>query len=200
VLGADHATGDPFVWKNDARNLQAATARIPFAIVLPEPLIASSKNPEAVKDIVRDLNRALDGRAWSQNDVPFFVLTLVSHSPGVRAISAERRWHTLGGERTSPYFVSLKPEAKVIGIDSIADLYGANDAEQSLLPPEKASFVSKPSEITTSCPSLTPIAAAMKTYLTGYVAKCGSDKKSARRAREPKPLDKGENAYTKSEE
>lgn len=200
VLGADHATGDPFVWKNERRNLQAATARIPFAIVLPDALVASSKDPEAVRGVVRDLNRALDGRAWSQNDVPFFVLTLLSRSPGVRAIPAERRWHTLGGERTSPYFVSLTPEAKIIGIDSIADLYGESDAEESLLPPEKASFVSHPSEITTSSPSLIPVAAAMKTYLTGYVAKCGSDKKSARRAREPKPAPKSDHAFTELQE
>jgi hypothetical protein len=200
VLGADHATGDPFVWKNDARNMQAATARIPFAIVLPEGLIASSKNPDVVRATVRDLNQALDGHAWSQNDVPFFLLTLLSRSPGIRAIPAERRWHTLGGERTSPYFVSLKPEAKVIGIDSIADLYGENDAEESLLPSEKASFVSDPSEITTSSPSLTPVAAAMQTYLTGYVAKCGSDKKSARRAREPKRSDRVDNAMTERDD
>ena len=200
VLGADHATGDTFAWKNESRNLQAATARIPFAIVLPDALVASRKNPEKVRELVRALNHALDGHAWSQNDVPFLVLTLLARSPGVRAIPPERRWHTLGGERTSPYFVSLRPEAKVIGIDSVADLYGENDAEESQLPPEKASFVSKPSEITTSSPSLTPVAAAMKTYLTGYVAKCGSDKTKARHAREPKPTDHAGNAYSEREE
>jgi hypothetical protein len=189
VFGADHATGDPFIWKNDARNAQAATARIPFTIVLPDALVASSKDPEAVRALVRELNAALDGHAWSQNDVPMFVLTLLGRGPAMRAIPAERRWHTFGGERTSPYFRALSPAAKIVGIDAIAELYGENDAEQSLLPPEKASFVSKPSEITTSSPSLIPVAATMQSYLRGYVAKCGSDKKRARKAREPKPSD-----------
>jgi hypothetical protein len=40
----------------------------------------------------------------------------------------------------------------------------------------------------------------MKTYLTGYVAKCGSDKTRARKAREPKPTDKGGKAYSEREE
>jgi hypothetical protein len=200
VLGADHATGDTFAWKNESRDRQAATARIPFAIVLPDALVASRRHPDAVRDLVRELNRTLDGHAWSQNDVPFFVLTLLARAPGMREVPPERRWHTLGGERTSPYWMSLKPEAKVIGIDSVADLYGENDAEESQLPPEKASFVSKPSEITTSSPSLIPVAAAMKTYLTGYVAKCGSDKTRARKAREPKPTDKGGKAYSEREE
>lgn len=196
VLGADHATGDPFVWKNEHRNLQAATARIPFVIVLPDALVESARDPGAVRDIVRELDAALDGHAWSQNDAPFFLLALLSRSPGMRAVPPEARWHTLGGERTSPYFVSLRPEAKIIGIDSIAGLYGENDAEESLLPPEKASFVSDPGEITTSSPSLVPVAATMKTYLTGYVAKCGSDPKSAHGAREPKRSDRPESAYS----
>ena len=182
ILGADHATGDPFVWKNEKRNMQAATARIPFAIVLPAGLIASSAHPDAVRDAVRDLNEALDGKAWSQNDVPFFVLTLLSHAPGVRGLEQERRWHTFGGERTSPYFVSLKPEAKILGIDSVAEFYGENDEEESLFPPEKATFVSKPSEITTSSPSLQPVAATMQAYLNGYVAKCANEKSAAREA------------------
>lgn len=199
VLGADHATGDPFVWKNDNRNLQAATARIPFAIVLPEALVASSAHPETVREAVRDLNQALDGKAWSQNDVPFFVLTLLSHAPGVRAIAPELRWHTFGGERTSPYFVSLKPEAKVLGIDSVAEFYGENDAEQSLLPPEKATFVSRPSEITTSSPSLQPVAATMQAYLNGYVAKCATEKKSTARSL-PKAPERAGSVIGKREE
>lgn len=200
VLGADHATSDTFVWKNESRNLQAATARIPFLMVLPDPLVASRRDPEKVREIVRDLNRALDGHAWSQNDAPFFMLALLSQSPGLRAMEAERRWHTMGGERTSPYFVSLKPEAKVIGIDAVADLFGENDAEEPQLPHEKASWVSNPNELATSSPSLTPVAAAMQTYLTGYVARCGEGRKSAHRTHEPKATDRSGNAYTEREE
>ena len=43
IFGADHATADPFVWKTGADwNRHAAHALIPFVILLPEPLIATS--------------------------------------------------------------------------------------------------------------------------------------------------------------
>ncbi|MCW5809383.1 MAG: sulfatase-like hydrolase/transferase [Labilithrix sp.] len=171
VLGADHSTGDPFTWRNPSRNVEAAHARIPFAILLPEPLVANAARPDALRALVRELDAALDGHAWSQNDVPLFVLTLLSHAPGMRALPPERRWHTLGGERTSPYW-RAPADAHAIGIDAVANFYGVDDDARSLLPAEKASFVRDASEITTSCPSLRPVAAALSTFLRGHVARC----------------------------
>ncbi|MDF2698245.1 MAG: hypothetical protein K0S65_6628, partial [Labilithrix sp.] len=99
ILGADHATGDPFVWRPTPEwNRNAAHALIPFAIVLPDPLIAKAAHPERVRELVRQVHAALDHQPWSQNDVPLLVLSLLSHAPGMKALPPEQRWHTLGGE------------------------------------------------------------------------------------------------------
>lgn len=171
VLGADHATSDPWAWETPNRDKQAGLARIPFAIVFPEPLIAASAHPDDVRGLVHALNDAVNGRAWSQNDTPLFVLTLIGHAPGMRALPRSKRWHTLGGERTSPYFSPLHG-AKAQGIDAMSGLFGEDDEGHSLLPAEKAAFVTKPEELFTSSPSLTPVAASMGDFLRDYVVPC----------------------------
>jgi hypothetical protein len=178
VFGADHSTGDPWAWSNATRDVRAATAHIPFTIVLPDPLIDSCKHPEAVRSLVREVGKALDGHPWSQNDVPLLLLTLLSHAPGMKAIPAQRRWHTLGGVRTSPYAKPPHPDAKVWGIDSMAQLFAVNDAQRSLLPDEKVALVRNAAEITTSSPTLMPVAVTMKTFLLGYAARCSAPEPS----------------------
>jgi hypothetical protein len=171
VLGADHATGDPFVWQSTPEwNRHAGLGLIPFVIVLPEPLIAKSARPERVRELVRDLNRSLAQGPWSQNDVPAFLLALLGHAPGMLALPASARWHTIGGERTSPFFAPPHPDVKVIGIDCVAGFFGTDAEGHSLLPPETASFVTDSSQIYTSSPTLLPVAGAFSRFLNGYAS------------------------------
>lgn len=173
VLGADHATGDPFVWKTPLEwNRHAAHALIPFMIVFPEPLLAKVAHPERARELVRAVNEALEGDAWSENDVPLMVLTLLAHAPGMTALPQGARWHTLGGERTSPFFVPHEPRAKVLGINCVAEIFGTDEHDASLLPPETASFVNDERELYTSSPSLVPIAATLSRFLSGYATTC----------------------------
>jgi hypothetical protein len=181
VLGADHATADPFVWQTTPEwKRHSAHGLIPFAIVIPEPLIGKASRPDRVRELVRELNRALDREPWSQNDVPLFVLALLAHAPGMEAMPAAARWHTLGGERTSPFFMPPRPDVKVVGIDCVAELFGTDEHDRSLLPPETASFVKNANEIYTSSPSLIPVAATFSRFLNGYAATCRSGLQAAR--------------------
>ncbi len=173
VMGSDHATSDTFLWSTTPEwNRHPATGLIPFVIVVPEPLIAKSAHPERVRELVRALNTALDHEPWSQNDVPLLLLTLLAHAPGMKAMPTASRWHTLGGERTSPYFVPPREDVKVLGVNCVASLFGTDAQDHSLLPPETSSFVNDESEIYTSSPSLIPIAATFSRFLNGYAARC----------------------------
>lgn len=77
----------------------------------------------------------------------------------MNAMPPSMRWHTLGGERTGPFFVLPRDGVKVVGIDCVAELYGTEAHDPWLLPPETSSFVQTPSDLYTSSPSLIPIAA-----------------------------------------
>jgi hypothetical protein len=187
VLGADHATVDPFVWESDPPaegwSRDHASGVIPFAIVLPDALVAESARPDRVRAIARDLNGALGDHAWSQNDTPLLVLALLAHAPAMTALAPERRWHTLGGQRTSPFFVPPEvagdpgaPGRRVVvmGIDAGAKLFGVDDDSRQVLPAETASFVRSAEEIYTMSPTLMPVASAMCTFLNGYAERCGA--------------------------
>jgi hypothetical protein len=180
VVGADHATGDPFAWKTEDRNLFASHALIPFAIMLPEPLIEASARPETIRNIVREINTSMNDHdhPWSQNDVPLLVLSLLMHSPGMKEIPPEWRWHTLGGEVTSPYFAlpaKAKSSAKIMGVNSVSELYATDASGTSLLlPTERVSFVRDAGEIYTAAPTLRPVAVTLSRFLKGYAESCRS--------------------------
>ena len=149
-----------------------AAARIPYVIVFPEALIARSAHPEVLRGLVRRLNVVLDRQQWSQNDTPFFLLTLLAHAPTMQALPSASRWHTLGGERTSPFFAAPREAVKVVGIDCKSELFGADGDGLSAMPRETASFVTDPGEIYTMSPTLIPIAATFAQFLNGYAASC----------------------------
>ncbi len=173
VFGADHATNEPFVWSHGKEwTLDAAAARIPYVIVFPESLIARAAHPDVVRGLVRRLNVVLDRQQWSQNDTPLFLLTLLAHAPTMEALPSSARWHTLGGERTSPFFKAPHEDVKLVGIDCKSELFGADDQGRSVMPREAASFVSSPGEIYTMSPTLIPIAATFSQFLNGYAATC----------------------------
>jgi hypothetical protein len=177
VFGADHATAEPFVWPtSDSWSIDAAHARIPFVIVLPEPLIEKSAHPDVVRDLVQKLNAAINRRPWAQNDTPLLLLTLLSKSPGMQALVAENRWHTLGGARTSPFFTPPREDVAVVGIDCKAEFFGTNARGESVLPRERASFVKNADEMYTVSPTLIPIAASLSRFFNGYANACGGEK------------------------
>jgi hypothetical protein len=173
VFGADHATAEPFVWPaRDGWSIEAAHARIPFVMVMPEALVKKSAHPDVVRELVKKLNAAIDRRPWAQNDAPLLLLTLLSKGPGMQALGAEGRWHTLGGARTSPFFDPPQKDVAVMGIDCRSELFGADGTGRSVLPRERASFVKNADEIYTVSPTLIPIAATFSRFLNGYADAC----------------------------
>ena len=173
VFGADHATNESFVWAHGQDwTLDAAAARIPYVIVFPEALIARSAHPEVVRGLVRRLNVVVDRQQWSQNDTPLFLLTLLAHAPTMQLLPSASRWHTLGGERTSPFFKAPREDVKLVGIDCKSELFGADDRGLSVMPREAASFVTNPGEIYTMSPTLIPVAATLSHFLNGYATSC----------------------------
>ncbi len=173
VFGGDHATSDPFVWPPTSDwTLDGAHAKIPYAILFPEALIEKSSHPDVLRDLITRLNAVLDRQQWAQNDTPLMLLTLMSHAPGMQLLPPEARWHTLGGARTSPFFVPPQDDVKIVGIDCVSELFGTDEQGRSILPRETASFVKTEDEIYTVSPTLIPIAATFSRFLNGYASAC----------------------------
>jgi hypothetical protein len=178
VVSADHATADTLLWRDGTTvapdERARARSQIPFFVVLPDALVESA-DASAVEAAVTRLNARLDDGPLSQNDIPRFVLGLLSETAQLRGMAPEWRWHTLGGQALSPRFaVPAHPELAVLGIDAGARLFGVTregapvDLDEVMVP------LTDPREVGELRSVLRPTAAWLAALLSGYGRACWS--------------------------
>lgn len=167
VLAADHSTGENYLWgPEEGCETDDAKARIPFAIVLPRALRARVKDGNRLDTAVHRAQSLLDAAPISQNDIPSLVLTLLSAHPGIRELGANARWHTLGGQVTSPWFKPVsRPNAYVMGINGVSQFVVFDQSGARVGDYEESIFLKTRSDRTTVTPSLVPITATLSTLL-----------------------------------
>jgi hypothetical protein len=123
-LMADHSTGHAYVWGKEDPESDEAKTQIPFAIVIPPAFLARAKDPAELTAALAEAQALLDEAPLSQNDFPALMLALLSAHPGLRALPEEKRWHTLGGQVTSPWFdPGGERESYILGINGVSELY-----------------------------------------------------------------------------
>jgi hypothetical protein len=124
MLMADHSTGHAYVWGKEDPESDAAKSQIPFAIVIPKAFLARAKDPVAAEAALKDAQALIEEAPLSQNDVPTLLLALLSAHPGLKALPADQRWHTLGGQVTSPYFEpGGDRDSYILGINGVSELF-----------------------------------------------------------------------------
>ena len=124
MLMADHSTGHSYVWGKEDPESDAAKSQIPFAIVIPQAFLARAKDPVGLSAALKDAQRLIEEAPLSQNDVPTLLLAMLKAHPSVKALPAASRWHTLGGQVTSPWFKPGGDKATyIVGINGVSELF-----------------------------------------------------------------------------
>lgn len=160
VLGADHSTGHAYVWGPPSET-DAQKAQIPFAVVVPEAFRARV-DAVALDAALRRAQALMDEAPLSQNDVPAMLLALLSASAGVRALPEASRWHTLGGQVTSPSFASGGPAGTVVlGVNGVSQLYALGSDGQRLGGYEDSVFLKTRADRYRVTPTLIPVTATL---------------------------------------
>ncbi|MCU0692665.1 MAG: hypothetical protein MUF54_14790, partial [Polyangiaceae bacterium] len=59
--------------------------------------------------LLQPVQRELDVRSWSQNDLARMILALLDHSGTLRVLPSDARWHSMGGQSLSAGFAVLPP-------------------------------------------------------------------------------------------
>ncbi len=124
LVSADHSTNDPSAWAPpgqalDARERSIALTRIPAVIVVPQTWLEGLSDRGAADKAMDQAQQLLGDLPLSQNDLPAMMLALVSESSAMRGLGADERWHTMGGQRTSPYFrAEVGGECLAWGVDA----------------------------------------------------------------------------------
>lgn len=162
TLMADHSTGHRYVWGR-GEETDDAFGRIPFAIVLPPA--STTTTPDALRAAVQHAQGLLDAGPLSLNDVPTLLLSTLSQTGTLRRLPADKRWHSMGGQVTSPWFQPLHPGAVVHGVNGVSrivalDAKGARVGEST-----RSTFLQSSADRYRLTPELFPMAAPLARLL-----------------------------------
>jgi hypothetical protein len=164
VLMADHSTGEDYVWGPESiqHETDAAKAQVPFLIVIPPAFLARVKDRPALDAALAEARTQLNATPLSQNDVPALLLALLKFHPGLRALPAAARWHTLGGQVTSPWFQpGGDPQSFLLGINGVDELYVLDKQGLRVGSYEDAVFLRTRADRSQVTPRLIPVAATL---------------------------------------
>jgi hypothetical protein len=162
LLMADHSTGHAYVWGPQDPESDAAKSQIPFAIVIPPAFVARAKDPKGLARALSQVQTLLDAAPLSQNDVPRLLLALLSAHPLVQALPQASRWHSLGGQVTSPYFsAGGDPASYILGVNGISELYALNRAGQRVGGYEDSVFLKTRVDRYRVTPRLIPVSSTL---------------------------------------
>lgn len=175
VLSADHATSEMFLWPGSPE--EKSRAHVPYVIYVPRALAAGAARPDAVAKLIASLHDRAAGPAQvvSLTDSPTLVTALLSSTTEVKSIPEAWRFHTYGGEATSPHFaLDARPSARVWGTDSAAFVFSADaDASVTAYANKNRAF-SGPEELETVNATLRGPAAFLASFTKGYLTRCES--------------------------
>ncbi len=162
LLAADHSTGHTYVWGPQPTETDAQKGRIPMALVLPAALRARAVDAAALDAALAEVQRLVAAGPLSQNDVPAMLLALLSKHPGIVALPESARWHTLGGQVTSPWFdPGGGDEAYVLGINGVSELYALNKSGDRAADYEDSVFLKTRADRYRVTPRLIPVTATL---------------------------------------
>jgi hypothetical protein len=171
VLSGDHATSELFLWGGSTE--ERGRAQVPYVIVVPRALRAAAVSPARVGALVARLGERAAAQPVSLTDSPALLLALLSATPELRSVPAPWRFHTLGGQATSPHFaLAASPRARVWGTDSAAFVFSADADARVVAYETKNRAFSRASELDELNPSLRGPAAVLASFVKGYLTRC----------------------------
>jgi hypothetical protein len=171
VLSADHATSEIGLWPGSSE--EKGRAQVPLLIVIPEAARLSSPRPERVTSEVAALHEQAITQVVSLSDAPSLVTALVSATHEIRSIPPPWRFHTYGGQATSPHF-GLSPAARIWGTDSAAFVFTVDGEGAVSAQVNKNRSFSNVGELDAMNATLRGPAALVSSFVKGYLLHCES--------------------------
>ncbi len=166
LMSADHSTGESYVWGPADPESDEAKAQIPFVIVIPKAFMARVKDQKALMAALKATQTLLNAAVLSQNDVPSLMLALLSEHPAVKALPASAKWHTLGGQMTSPWFdPGGDARSFLVGINGVSELFTLDKTGVRVGDYEDSVFLKTRADRYRVTPRLIPAAATLATTM-----------------------------------
>ena len=171
VFAADHTTHQWVPWTG-AETAYGIT-RIPVVLWIPKALRARAHDPGAVDDALGRLQELARKAPISNTDLPTLVLALLSEARGLRELAPKARFHTLGGQATSPDFASpSSSDGRVFGVDAHAHLFDVSPSGEVRPSPTTFDTLRTRDDLTRPPPEAASMLAFLGRFLRGYAAQC----------------------------
>lgn len=171
VVSADHATSEMFLF--NSASVEKGRAHVPYLVYVPPALAASSAQPASIAPLVSRLRERAETQVISLMDSPSIVTALLSSTHELKSIPEPWRFHTYGGQATSPSFTfDAAKEMRVWGTDSAAFVFAADREGAVTAYENKNRQFSDPSELETLNESLRGPSAFLASFAKGYLGRC----------------------------
>jgi hypothetical protein len=171
VVSADHATSEMFVWPGSPE--PKGRAHVPYLVYVPRALAASAERPEAIAPLVARLHDKAAAQVLSLMDSPSIMTALLSSTREMKSIPAAWRFHTYGGQATSPHYAfDERPSARVWGTDSAAFVFSVDGDGSVRARENKNRAFSDVRELDDLDASLRGPAAFLASFTKGYLGRC----------------------------
>jgi hypothetical protein len=161
IFMADHSTGHPYVWGAEATETDDQKAQIPFGLIVPPALRQTLRDPVLFDEALAEADTALNLGPVSLNDVPTLLLALLSSHASLRALPQEARWHTMGGQVTSPHFKPPSGEM-VLSINGVSELFALNESGARIGDYQDSVFLKTRADRYRVTPLLIPVSSALQ--------------------------------------
>ena len=153
-MSADHATSEIGLWPGSSE--ETGRSHVPYVIVLPPGVATAAARAHA------------ESTPISLDDSPTLVTALLSSRLG--AIAPPWRFHTYGGQATSPSFAL--GAARLWGTDSAAFVFSVDDASVVTILPPKNNMFTGARDLATLNETLRGPAAVVGSFVRGYLRRC----------------------------
>jgi hypothetical protein len=171
VLSADHATSEMFLWPGSSE--EKGRAHVPYVVYVPRALAEAAARPGDVAPIMARLRERAASAPISLTDSPSIVTALLSSTRELKSIPSRWRFHTYGGQVTSPHFAfDVRPGAPVWGTDSAAFVFSVDPAARVTTYENKNRPFSGAADLDELNPSLRGPAAFLASFVKGYLLRC----------------------------
>lgn len=168
VVSGDHAVHQWVPWRDGPEGI----TQIPLFVWVPEAMRRTASDPAELAVAWSRLREIARSQPVSNADVPALVLALLASSGPLRALSSDARWHTIGGQATSPYYRSVTGRGVIHGIDAHAGIFDVS--ETGIVRPSgiEMDALHGPDDVAHAAPHNAPGVAFLGSLVRNHASRC----------------------------
>lgn len=169
VVSADHTVHQSAPWTRDDR--PSGITQVPVFVWVPDAMARRVAEPEAFASAWARFQELARSRPVSTSDLPTLLLALVGRSAPMQALEPGARWHTLGGQTTSPHYTTITAQGVAHGVDAHGRIFDVS-ASGAVHPGAEMDGLRAPEDVARASAPNRPAIAFWGSFFRDYLPRC----------------------------